>query len=301
MIFNTIEDIISFRYEPVRYMNRSFWKYPDKFDTSKLKNFPKTFFHYDTVVWSDILLKFKVNNDIKNILCRIDNTCIERLIKMIDDMPYVKTITFTGADRPNLSDIIHKLKIFKKLNIDIFYEAKDIECDWVKSIPMGMIVAYMYRNGEDNILDIFNNSTTKTSLIGSAFGSIWRRHTHNIQDRKELLRFSRESKLINIFTCSPTDYIKMLSTYNFFACPLGTGIQTPKICECILTETVPVVTSHPVYNYLKKLELPVIIVDKWSDLTRDILLEYNEKNDIDWVKCKNTYHVNNLYKIYKKL
>ena len=99
----------------------------------------------------------------------------------------------------------------------------------------------------------------------------------------------------NMF-CNPLDYFEVLSDYKFFACPLGNGIQTPKICESILCETVPVVTSHIAHTELRDIyDLPLLIVDNWEDLTEEFLSEAyeNKFKYIDWQKEKAKFLVEN--------
>ena len=83
---------------------------------------------------------------------------------------------------------------------------------------------------------------------------------------------------------------------------LGTGIQTPKICESILCETVPVVTNHIAHRELRDIyDLPLLIVDKWEDLTEDFLNEAYESKykHINWQKEKSKFLVENFQKLLK--
>ena len=89
--------------------------------------------------------------------------------------------------------------------------------------------------------------------------------------------------------CKPSEYYSKLCDYKFFACPLGNGIQTPKICESIMCETVPVVTDHIAHRELKYIyNLPLLIVKKWTDLNQNFLLnQYTSVySNIDWDQQK---------------
>tara|TARA_R110002051_G_scaffold306818_1_gene377567 strand:+ start:371 stop:1057 length:687 start_codon:yes stop_codon:yes gene_type:complete len=199
-----------------------------------------------------------------------------------------------------------RLSCLKRLNpyfSQIYYEAKNIECEWVKTIPMGVNIVYLLRNGGSKILDAINSKKNKTKLIGTAFGSKWAGLNGRIGDRKTLIRLYKSSDLIENFQCPPIEYFNNLSKYKFFASPLGNGIQTPKICESIMCETVPVVTSHVAHRELRDIHgLPLLIIDKWEDLTEDFL--YNEWNtkykSIDWSVEKSKFLVDNFADLYLK-
>ena len=231
---------------------------------------------------------------------------LKDLLKNINKLDLAQSnkgvLVVAGADC-SLSSRLPHLKKLKPYFSQIYYEAKNIECDWVKTIPMGVNIAYLLRNGGSKILDVINSNKNKTKLIGTAFGSKWRQLNSKIGDRKNLTRFCKSSDLIENFHCPPKKYFYNLSKYKFFASPLGNGIQTPKICESIICETVPVVTNHVAHRELRDLHgLPLLIVDKWEDLTESFL--YNEWNtkykSLDWGVEKSKFLVDNFADLYLK-
>jgi hypothetical protein len=228
------------------------------------------------------------------------------LLQNIDRVGLIESgegvLVVAGSD-VGLKSRLPLLKKLKPYFSKIYYEAKDIECDWVETIPMGMNLAYLLRAGGSKILDVINSKKNKTKLIGTAFGSKWPGLNGKIGDRKALMKLYKSSDLIENFFCPPIEYFQNLSKYKFFASPLGNGIQTPKICESIMCETVPVVTSHVAHRELRDIHgLPLLIIDKWEDLTEDFL--YNEWNTkykfIDWSAEKSKFLVDNFADLYLK-
>ena len=68
-----------------------------------------------------------------------------------------------------------------------------------------------------------------------------------------------------------------------------------------MCETIPVVTNHPVHRDLRDIHgLPLLIVDKWDDLTEAFLeTEWSQKfSKVDWAFEKSKFHVNNFKKFY---
>ena len=255
--------------------------------------------HFKLVIFEDgaYINSDAISNDVYCDCCGID-----KLPQLVDPQHFKpNNLVCCGRDW-RLSTKINRLTEIKHLFKKIYYEAKDIECDWVTTIPMGTIMAYMLRCGGDQILHHINKPKNKTKLIGWAFGSKWPKNTERIWNRVKLKHFTKNSELMDNMFCDPLEYFEKLSDYKFFACPLGNGIQTPKICESILCETVPVVTNHIAHRELRDIyDLPLLIVDKWSDLTEELLNEAyeNKFKYINWQKEKSKFLVENFQNLLK--
>ena len=65
-------------------------------------------------------------------------------------------------------------------------------------------------------------------------------------------------------------YVENLLNYRFALCPRGNGLDTHRMWEAILLGCVPVVKRHDsCYNY--GIELPVVFIDSWYEITEDFL------------------------------
>ena len=299
MIIQSITDILNFRYCPGKYLKRWDQIYPGdpSYIQTTLTEFPKIFNHFKLVIHKDGYYVNK-NNLSDDVFC-VNN------IEMIKTLPNIieksKLNTFNNliccGEDANLggSGILSVLNEIKHQFKKIYYEAKNVECDFVQTIPMGMNVAYMLRNDSQSVLKYINGHNNKTKLIGSAFGSKWPQ-LNNKPDRCALREFTQQSHFMDDMFCDPLDYYKQLSQYKFFAAPLGAGIQTPKICESIMCNTIPVVTDHITHRELcNYYDLPLLIVNKWSDLTEDFLNEQweNKYSKINWEEQKEKFLVTN--------
>lgn len=209
-------------------------------------------------------------------------------------------LVVAGGDK-HLSSVMPVLEKLGEYFEKIYYEAKDVECEWVQTIPMGMITAYMLRcGGNETILPQINKHKRKTKLISTAFGSKCSRLTQMIPDRAKLHSFMMSATFMDNVFCEPRDYYSKLCDYKFFASPVGNGIQTPKICECIMCETVPVVTNHVVHRELRDIyKLPILIVDEWAELTVELLNEQWDSiySTTDWSAHKDRLLVKNFNKL----
>lgn len=72
----------------------------------------------------------------------------------------------------------------------------------------------------------------------------------------------------------PRSFLETLSQYRFALCPFGSGIQSAKIFEALLVFTVPIVRRlgrTSAYDDLIGYGFPLLVVDSWSELTRERL------------------------------
>ena len=60
--------------------------------------------------------------------------------------------------------------------------------------------------------------------------------------------------------------MKNLTKYKFILCPEGNGLDTHRIWESILTNTVPIVIKNEFTLNLKKIGVPLLLINDWADL-----------------------------------
>ena len=291
--FDKIHDVIGYRYNPKKYKKSSAWG--QDFITaegavsekSQLLETRPQFYNLFEIIIDKTGIKF--NKNLKgNVLCNPD--CLELLLEKITKK-YKKLFVF--GDDFNLTGKIKWIEKLKENFEEIYYEAKDINCSYVKALPMGCIHAYLIRNGAQNTLKHINEpNNPKEKLAVSGFGSKWPKLSKSIKDRRDLLNFLKKQNVVDLINCKPTEYYNTISNYKYFLCPLGAGIQTPKLQESHLMGIIPVVTNHPVYHDLSSYGLPFLIVDKWEDVTQELLEKRYEEEfeNVDWNKVRKLYH-----------
>lgn len=96
-----------------------------------------------------------------------------------------------------------------------------------------------------------------------------------------------------------SDFYNKLKTYKYCISPRGTGIDTHRIYECLLYGVIPIVTKSTLDDLYK--DLPVLLVDKWEDVTYEFLVNSYDENlskYLDWKNQNpNWYKSNNWIKI----
>jgi hypothetical protein len=69
-----------------------------------------------------------------------------------------------------------------------------------------------------------------------------------------------------------TNFLLNLARHKFVLCPRGNAIDCHRNWEVLYMKRVPVMKRHPYLEELFK-DYPVLFVDKYSDITKDLLLE----------------------------
>jgi hypothetical protein len=186
----------------------------------------------------------------------------------------------------------------KKHFDNIFLEALNRDDPNIKTFPMGFTYRYVKEFNKDVFSKLINCSYNiqKEKLIGTAFGRQWPKLSNRLSDRINILEAIAHNKLIENFYCDLSEYHIKKSQYLYFASPQGNGIQSPKIYESMMCETVPVLTDAPYARQLRDLHnLPIYIIDEWENLNENHLIETyeNKYKNYDWCSLKKRFHINN--------
>ena len=89
-------------------------------------------------------------------------------------------------------------------------------------------------------------------------------------------------------------YRRILSKYMFVICPEGNGIDTHRLWEALYLKTIPIIKKNKISPFLQKANLPILILNDWSDLTK-----FNEsKLKSFYVKKKRFFNNNFLNQKY---
>ena len=65
-----------------------------------------------------------------------------------------------------------------------------------------------------------------------------------------------------------TFYRRILSKYMFVICPEGNGVDTHRLWEAFYLKTVPIIRKNKISSFLLKANLPILVLDNWSDLSK---------------------------------
>lgn len=85
-------------------------------------------------------------------------------------------------------------------------------------------------------------------------------------NKRQICYESLKYKLDWLNTIDPVENQKRLSTYKFCICPEGNGVDSHRLWECLYLQVVPIVIKSEFTSILEKQNIPLVILDNWSDL-----------------------------------
>ncbi len=250
---------------------------------------PATFDLFDWVIWAPMdenLTRTEIKEP-KTILCLTTSESVNLLLEKIN-FSSKPNVVFAGEDTLLSTFISRILKVADQFS-NIFYEAKDIESDVVKSFSMGFTSFYLRDSIYDNIYKAieYSDTVSKSSLVLAAWGQRWKHLDNKIDERASLDKFLANHDLLKREFVPFDQYWQQLAKYKFLLAPRGNGIQAPKLAEAWMVKTLPIAIGNPCLVDLIKLGYPLILIDEWADVSASRLDDWSEYYEtIDWQKVR---------------
>ena len=193
------------------------------------------------------------------------------------------------------SDETFDLKMKKKL--DFFKPKKCFSQNLIINkknyhfIPIGIENSKFHNHGDVvDFLELRKKNVKKKSRILSGF-RITNPNRLNIEKTIKKIDIIDETKGWNSFF-----YRRILLNYMFVVCPEGNGIDTHRMWEAFYLKTVPIIKKNKISRFLKNANLPILILNNWSDL-----LKFNENKLSKLYSSKKKYFNNDyLFQNYWK-
>lgn len=146
-------------------------------------------------------------------------------------------------------------------------------------LPIGLENLYIYVNGITKNFDYWRKHLPTNKKTKMLFG--FNKYT-NLKEREVAERILEKNTLADKIKkrLNPDNYIKLLSQYKFMASPPGNGLDCIGAWEAMHVKTIPIVKKSVMTQYFKKIKLPLLLIDDWSELSeleeRDLGRIYTE-------------------------
>lgn len=192
---------------------------------------------------------------------------VEELSLHIDKFKNPFTLITHNSDY-NITNCSAVHKILNSSNI-IKWFAQNVEYthDKIHFLPIG-VANQMYSHGNLTNFKVKNNR--KTNDVYMCF-----QVSTNTDARDLCLKIlSPIVEFLPIIEASKN--IQLLNTYKFCICPDGNGTDTHRFWEALYVRTVPILLRSKFSENIKKItNLPMILLDTWSDLVIEKLPDYS--------------------------
>lgn len=236
----------------------------------------------DVVFMRDMAAPFIKNNtlnDIKNgslIYCW--STYLEPLFNFLKTTS-IKDITLLSGDNDHCVNPNGCITTFPHDNFATVYtpiapknikkwyaQNAQVVNDFITPLPIGLRPPWVETVIFDNNgIKKFKFEYERDQLIYSNFN----KSTNPIQ-RKQVEEILTQNFNINTLYGDSTEYCKNLQKHKFVACPPGNGKDTHRVWESLYFGAIPIVEDSPMNRYFS-LYFPMLVVDRWVDLSVDFL------------------------------
>ncbi|OUX37944.1 MAG: hypothetical protein CBE33_02080 [Candidatus Pelagibacter sp. TMED273] len=158
-------------------------------------------------------------------------------------------------NKDNLPDIGENIIRWYAQNLNFVSNEK------IKPIPIGIENFRYLRSG---LIKNFKNNKNieKNDTIFSGFNI-----ETNKNERSKLLEISKNLDSIEVLEKSNlNEYLKTLSRNKFALCPSGQGLDTHRVWESLIFDTVPILLKNNFSYNFQKIGIPLLLLDSWDNL-----------------------------------
>jgi len=189
-------------------------------------------------------------------------------------------ILVTHNSDENITNNDNVMNILNCEKLDMWY-AQNLcfENDKLRFLPIG-IANTQWPHGNLSLFenhDFMKNCHNKTKKVYFNF------NIHTNKNKRQICYDSLLHKLEWLNPVSPMENLKRLKDYEFCICPEGNGVDTHRLWEAIYLKTIPIVVKSEFTNILIKNNVPVVVLENWSELDIGNLHyhDYNFPNSFD--------------------
>jgi len=199
-----------------------------------------------------------------------------------------------------------------------FTENMDINHEKIHSIPLGLphpdLQSWVSNSSDGLIWDAGSfemmNGLREDDRANKIFGCWRSRINHssgtcheNDNERKQAYEYFLDKKEIFDWYepgISHLQFMRKMGEYQFVLCPHGGGLDpNPKCWEALIMRAIPIIKKNTMSDSLE--HLPVVVVNDWSDVTRDNLDVWKETYSSRLHAPDLEYMMSNSYYIRKML
>ena len=215
-----------------------------------------SFIHYD---------KYKELKSLHEHIFHFDFTQELEIIQFIKNPPTYKFIIITTGIDGNLISIIQKVGYKLPENLVRWYSVYgNINFNKIINLPLGWN-SKLFLNMKNMIQDILeDDNIKKQKLMLMALGT-----THPVRERIKGL-FINQNWVSHQEHIIPLEYYLILMKHHHFnISPRGVSEDTFRMWESLYFGVIPVVIKGEIYKNF--IDLPILQLDKWSDINEDFL------------------------------
>lgn len=140
-------------------------------------------------------------------------------------------------------------------------------------LPIGLANSQWYHGN----LTVFANKNFMENLSKKSNKVYFNFNINTNKNKRQICYDNLKDKLQWLPNIEPTENLKRLSSYEFCICPQGNGTDTHRLWECLYLKVVPIVIESEFTKLLQLNCIPLVVLDKWTEIDFS-KLNYNNYN-----------------------
>lgn len=215
-----------------------------------------SFIHYE---------KYKELKDLHERIFHFNFTQESEIIHLLKNPPNYKFIILTTGVDGNLLSIIQKIGYKLPENLIRWYSVyANLNLNKIVNLPLGWN-SMVFNNVKDMIQDILSDENIKKQkLMLMAMG-----RTHPIRERIRNLFIDKNWVSHQDCTIQLEFYLILMKHHYFNLSPRGISEDSFRTWESLYSGVIPIVIRSEIYKNFN--DLPILQIDKWSDITEGFL------------------------------
>jgi hypothetical protein len=181
------------------------------------------------------------------------------------------------------------MKILNNPNLVKWYAQNTIyQHNKLHLLPIGLANS-MWAHGN---LSPFNDITLTNNLHNKSKHIYFQFNINTNIEKRKICYESLQDKIEWLDNINPVQNLYRLKEYRFCICPEGNGVDTHRLWECLYLRVVPIVINTPFTQILLKYNIPLVVLNKWDDISNAVLNYENHRFDDELFS--NLLHFNKL-------
>lgn len=244
--------------------------------------------NHSQIVGNETFIEEMLSTDEPIIFCKTDY--VTNLFELLDEAKkYCHVVT-------HQSDINIDKNLYEKKPKNViswFSQNLNYDADNLIPIPIGFSDSYTLATKYHDLEPFVNEE--KNSFVYINF------RPETYKPRKKIHRSLSKNKKLTMVKAKErgdnSEYVKELSRHKYSVCPRGNGIDTHRVWESLMVNTIPIVEDCTLYRKMQEIEpsLPFVFTKNFSDIDWDYLENNYESPSIntDVFDCNFWINLNN--------
>ena len=197
----------------------------------------------------------------------------EHIPKVLDSFPSLKVLIVGNGD----TNFSRKVFMGDNLPLVLCQNLLGSNLDGLRVIPIGLENRRLGKSGLQQYFQHQSHEQLSTRNFKVLIPPM--SPTNPLREKIDLESFGSTKSNFDMFEdyLLAKSYFQLVRKYRFILCLEGNGFDTHRLWEALYLECFPVVLNSPWSQELKKMGIPILVVDNLSDVTLEVLLQFESE------------------------